>query len=206
MSQIILNCVARAELGKSASKKFRSLGLTPLVVYTKDGKNINLLGSFSHIDKLVSEDPSFLNREFVLRVFEGVSDKEISLFKTEITKKSSQEIVAIVKDIQFSAIKDRVSHIDFKQTKKGEVEKVKMAIKFENKLLSNALKFGGMLQVFTYNPEVLVKVGNIPDYISIDLTGMSSGTVIRMSSLTLPEGVKMSRDYDIAKVCGKKGL
>ncbi len=205
-NQITLNCVARAELGKSASKKFRSLGLTPVVVYTKDGNNLNLLVSFSHIDKLTDVDPSFMNRPFTLKIFEGVADIDISLFKTEITKKPVKEILVVAKDIQFSAVKNRPAHIDFKETSIGSIEKVKIAIKFENKLLSNALKFGGMLQVFNYNPEVNVTVGKIPEYLTIDLTGMPSGKVIRLSELKLPDGVSMVREFDIAKVCGKKGL
>jgi large subunit ribosomal protein L25 len=206
MSQIILNCVARAEIGKSASKKFRAEGLIPLVVYTKDGKNINLLASLNHLLKLTNEDPSFLNRTFVLKVFEGIENKDIALFKTEITAKPKNEIVVVVKDMQFSATKDIVSHIDFKETKIGAKEKIKVAVKFENRLLSNALKFGGMLQVFKYNPEIIATVGSFPEYLLIDLTGMSSGTVIKMSNMKLPEGCSMVREFDIAKVCGKKGL
>ena len=206
MSQIVLNCVARAETGKSASKKFRAEGLVPLVVYTKDGKNINLLASFNHLLKLTNEDPSFLNRTFVLKIFEGVANKDIALFKTEITAKPVKEVVVVVKDIQFSATKDTVSHVDFKETAIGAKEKIKVAIKFENRLLSNALKFGGMLQVFNYNPEIIATVGQFPEYLSVDLTGMSSGTVIKMSKIPLPEGCSMTREFDIAKVCGKKGL
>ena len=62
---IVLNCVARASLGKSASKNVRLGGVIPAVVYTKDGKNLNVLISSSQMEKLIT-DPSFMT--YVLKL------------------------------------------------------------------------------------------------------------------------------------------
>jgi len=202
---IVLNCVARASLGKSASKNVRLDGVIPAVVYTKDGKNLNVLISSSQIEKLIT-DPSFMTYILKLKVFENIEHATIANFKVEINQKSILEIHVITKDIQFHIVKDKVTHIDFKAVTEGDAVNVKIPVKFINKNECMPLKFGGNLNVMNYNPLIKGIVGKIPPYLEIDLTGRKSNTIIRLSEAKIPENVTIIKDCDIAKVCGKRGL
>jgi large subunit ribosomal protein L25 len=59
-------------------------------------------------------------------------------------------------------------------------------------------------------PEVELEVtaGDIPDHITVDLTGRKIGDVIHIGDVTLPEGVKptIARNFVIANIAAPSGL
>ncbi|QED23757.1 50S ribosomal protein L25 [Candidatus Deianiraea vastatrix] len=203
---IILNCVARASIGKSASREVRTSGVLPAVIYTKDGKNLNVLLSLSQIEKLTTNS-SFMTEVFTLKIFDNVEMKDIANFKTEISKKPVAEYQVITKDIQFRV--NKILHIDLQVVKKGDKIKVAVPVKFVNKLECLPIKFGGYLNVMNYNPKVIAEVGKIPPFIEVDLKGLKSNHIIRLedilSKLEKGANLQMIKNCDIAKVCGKRG-
>ena len=59
-------------------------------------------------------------------------------------------------------------------------------------------------------PEVDLNVlaGDIPDHITVDLTGLTVGDVIHINDVVLPEGVKptIDRNFVIANISAPSGL
>jgi len=59
-------------------------------------------------------------------------------------------------------------------------------------------------------PEVELEVlaGDIPDHITVDLTGKQIGDVIHINDITLPEGARptIDRNFVIANIAAPSGL
>jgi large subunit ribosomal protein L25 len=56
--------------------------------------------------------------------------------------------------------------------------------------------------------ELIVTAGDIPDHITIDVSGREIGDVVHISDVTLPEGAKptIDRDFVIANLTAPSGL
>jgi large subunit ribosomal protein L25 len=81
-------------------------------------------------------------------------------------------------------------------------------VNFENHDKAPGLKRGGTLTVVRPEVELEVTAGDIPDHITVDLTGKVIGDVIHIDDVVLPEGVKPSiaRNFVIANIAAPSGL
>ena len=81
-------------------------------------------------------------------------------------------------------------------------------VEFINENDAPGLKRGGVLTVVRPEVELIVTASEIPENITIDLTGLNVGDVITISSVTLPEGAKptIDRDFVIANISAPSSL
>jgi large subunit ribosomal protein L25 len=81
-------------------------------------------------------------------------------------------------------------------------------VTFINHEASPGLKRGGTLTVVRPEVDLNVLAGDIPDHITVDLTGLNVGDVIHINDVVLPEGVKptIDRNFVIANISAPSGL
>jgi large subunit ribosomal protein L25 len=81
-------------------------------------------------------------------------------------------------------------------------------VTFINHEASPGLKRGGTLTVVRPEVELEVTAGDIPDHITVDLTGRKIGDVIHINDVVLPEGAKptIARNFVIANIAAPSGL
>jgi large subunit ribosomal protein L25 len=81
-------------------------------------------------------------------------------------------------------------------------------VEFVNHEASPGLKRGGTLTVVRPEVELEVTASDIPDHITVDLTGKKIGDVIHIDDVVLPAGVKptIARNFVIANVAAPSGL
>ncbi|NGQ92265.1 hypothetical protein G5V65_15310, partial [Rhodobacter sp. HX-7-19] len=81
-------------------------------------------------------------------------------------------------------------------------------VEFINHEASPGLKRGGTLTVVRPEVELEVMAGDIPDHITVDLTGKVIGDVIHINDVDLPKGVKptIARNFVIANIAAPSGL
>ena len=81
-------------------------------------------------------------------------------------------------------------------------------VDFQNHAAAPGIKRGGVLTVVRPEVELIVTAGDIPESITVDLTGLQIGDTITISSVTLPEGSKatIDRDFVIANITAPSGL
>ncbi|MGB1639194.1 MAG: 50S ribosomal protein L25, partial [Paracoccaceae bacterium] len=79
---------------------------------------------------------------------------------------------------------------------------------FINEDAAPGIKRGGMLTVVRPEVELVVTAGDIPEKITVDLTGLQIGDTVTISSVDLPAGAKptIDRDFVIANIAAPKGL
>jgi large subunit ribosomal protein L25 len=106
---------------------------------------------------------------------------------------------AVIKDMQRHPVRRTVSHVDFIQVNLNEEITVNVPVH----LTGNAkavLSAGGLVDPAVDTIEVRTTPANIPNEILIDISDMSTETVIRLGDIKLPSGVTATGDADMPVV------
>jgi large subunit ribosomal protein L25 len=114
--------------------------------------------------------------------------------------KDSQSVIA--KDVQFHPVTDEPIHFDLYRVGEHQLIKIEVPVHFKNQDISPGLKAGGSLEVVRHTVELACPADQIPEELVIDLSTHNIGDTIRISEVTLPEGVKtaLDRDFVIATI------
>ena len=184
-----LEAVVRTGTGKGAARAARRQGMVPGIVYG-DGKEPVAL-NFDY-NKLLTRlrKGRFMSTLFNLKV-EGQDDVRV-----------------ICRGVQKDVVKDLPTHIDFMRTHRASRINLFIHVNFDNQEASPGLKRGGTLTIVRPEVELEVLASDIPDHITVDLTGKQIGDVIHINDVVLPEGVKptIERNFVIANIAAPSGL
>lgn len=114
----------------------------------------------------------------------------------------------LARDLQLHPLTDRPTHVDFLRVTSDTKIRVDVPVKFVNDGQSPGLKRGGTLNIVRHEVEFMCQVDAIPEFITVDLTGVEIGDSIHISAVKLPEGVKATtdRDFTIATVAAPSAL
>lgn len=168
---IELNAEIRNVAGKGAARAIRKNKNIPAVIYgeKKDPVAIELAGR--DIDMLIST-PSLRTKLFQI--------------KAGATKED-----AMLMDIQYHPVTDRVIHIDFKRIDTKKPVCVSVPVEVINAETSKGLKLGGVLNFAVRKVAVVALVDKLPEKIILDLADLTIGDTVHGSDLALPEGVSL---------------
>jgi large subunit ribosomal protein L25 len=88
------------------------------------------------------------------------------------------------------AYKQLVLHADFQRVDASQPIHAKVALHFVNAEISPAVKLSGAIVSHVLNElDVSCLPGQLPEFITVDLSTLEAGQSIHVSQLTLPEGV-----------------
>ena len=167
----------RTDTGKGAARQARRDGLVPGVVYGGGEDPIAINVPFNVLFKKLKAG-RFLSTLFNLKV-EGQEDVRV-----------------ICRNVQRHVVKDLPTHLDFMRLKRTTKIKLFIGVDFINEEECPAIKQGGVLIPVRNEVELLVTAGDIPEALTVDLAGLELGDTITISSVTLPEGAKVTIDRD----------
>ncbi|KDB05105.1 50S ribosomal protein L25, partial [Defluviimonas sp. 20V17] len=119
-----------------------------------------------------------------------------------------EDVRVICRGVQRDVVKDLPTHVDFMRLKRTTRINLFIHVTFEGHEAAPGLKRGGTLVVVRPEVELEVTAGDIPDHITVDLTGKEIGDVIHINDVTLPEGAKptIERNFVIANIAAPSGL
>ena len=180
---------ARAGTGKGAARQARRQGKVPGIVYG-DGK-----------------EPSPIQIEFNSLLTKLRAGRFMSTLWN--LKVDGQDDVRVVcRGVQRDVVKDLPTHIDFMRLHRNTRVNLFIHVTFENHEKAPGLKRGGTLVVVRPEVELMVTASEIPDHITVDLTGREIGDSIHINDITLPAGVKptIDRNFVIANIAAPSGL
>ena len=126
------------------------------------------------------------------------------IFEIEIGDKKE---AVVVKSIQRHKVKNNPIHVDFQRVDEKTRIVISVPVEFYNQELSPGLKQGGVLNVVRRDLELSCLANNIPENFEISLEGKEVGDDIRLSSITLGEGMKptiLGRDFMLATIQAPK--
>lgn len=167
---VVLNGKIREGRGKGPSRRLRSQGLLPAVVY--GGKSTVCLSlKPKELKKLLDK--------------EGVN----TLIELNIEGDTEKKRVVVLKDHDQHPIREGWVHADFLEVDMQQEIKVEVPIILEGR--SPGEKLGGMVELNLHTLEVKCLPGNIPESIKVDMTQVLMDQVVHVSDLNIPENVEV---------------
>jgi large subunit ribosomal protein L25 len=184
-----LTAEVRTGTGKGAARQARRDGYVPGIIYGDGTEPVAIKMKFNYLLTKLRQG-RFLQSLFNLKV-EGQPDVHV-----------------ICRGVQRDVVKDMPTHVDFMRVHDESRIELFVHVTFINHEASPGLKRGGTLTVVRPEVELEVTAGDIPDHITVDLTGKMIGDVIHIDDVVLPEGVKptINRNFVIANVAAPAGL
>jgi large subunit ribosomal protein L25 len=105
---------------------------------------------------------------------------------------TDQQRHAMIKEIQINPLSRKMTHIDFVRVTMDEVVRTSIPVHIVG--TAAGVKEGGILDWGVRELHVECLPGQIPDKIDVDVTSLNSHEYIRISDLSVPEGVKVLDD------------
>lgn len=179
----------RTGTGKGAARQARREGHVPAIVYGDGKEPVALNITYNYLLKRLKAG-RFLQSLFNLKV-EGHEDVHV-----------------VCRGVQRDVVKDLPTHVDFLRIHDDSKIELFIHVEFINHEASPGLKRGGTLTVVRHEVELEVTAGDIPDHITVDLTGKQIGDVIHINDITLPAGCTptIKRNFVVANVAAPSGL
>jgi large subunit ribosomal protein L25 len=181
----------RAVEGKGASRRLRTAGKIPAIVYG---------GSLDPVSIQLDHEKVWLasqNEWF----YSSILDLSLN---GDVQK-------VLLRDMQRHPFKQQIMHLDFQRVNENEALRVSVPLHFLNEDKSPAGKAAEVVVTHELNEvEISCLPKDLPEFIEIDLSTLEVGNVIHLSDLKLPAGVeipelKLGKEHDVAVVIAKHG-
>lgn len=184
-----LTAEVRTGTGKGAARQARREGTVPGIIYG-DG---------------VAPQPIKMNYNYLLTKLRQGRFLQ-TLFNLKVA--GQPDVHAICRAVQRDVVKDLPTHVDFMRIHDESRIKLFIHVDFVNHEASPGLKRGGTITVVRPEVELEVTAGDIPDHITVDLSGKKIGDVIHINDIELPAGAKptIARNFVIANIAAPSGL
>lgn len=193
MKSITIKGSKRESVGKTASKALRNAGMVPCVIYGGEQP--------LHFS---AEEKAFKGLVYTPNVYTASIDID------------GKVIPAILQDIQFHPVSDKIIHIDFYQLFDDKEITMNIPVVLVGK--SKGVAIGGALRHNVRKMKVKALPANLPDFIEADITELEIGNKLYITSLknekytilhpdnTVVAQVRMSRNASKAAAAaeGKK--
>ena len=162
----------RETQGKGASRRLRHEGKVPAILYGGHSEARAL--TLSHQKLLIMLD----NERFYSTI--------LSL------KVGDQTQAAILKDVQRHPFKNAIVHIDFQRVEDNQKIRISIPLHFIGAAVSPGVKSqGGLVAHMRNEVEVSCLPKDLPEFIEVDLSGLSLNESIHLSQLKIPDGVEL---------------
>lgn len=167
MKSITINGSKRESVGKVATKALRNAGRVPCVLYG-GGEPLHFSAPELDFSKLVYTP---------------------NAHTVEITLEDGSKIAAIMQDIQFHPLTDRILHVDFYQLFDDKEVSMNIPVRIEG-AAPGVLNSGGVLSRNKRKLRVKALPANLPDFIIADISKLELGNKLYTAEL-------QSEDYTI---------
>lgn len=160
----------RSAQGSGASRRLRRSGKVPGIVYG---------GTVTPTAIEIDHNP--LYHSLRVEAFHA------SILDMEIDGKAEK---VLLRDVQWHAYKPQVMHIDFQRVAADQKIHVKVPLHFTNQDISPAVKLSAAIVSHVQSEiDVTCLPGALPEFIEVDLSGLTAGHPIHLADVKLPEGV-----------------
>jgi large subunit ribosomal protein L25 len=107
-------------------------------------------------------------------------------------KVGDQTQAAILKDVQRHPFKNAIVHVDFQRVEENEKIRISIPLHFTGAAVSPGVKSqGGIVSHMRTETEVTCLPKDLPEFIEVDISGLSLNESIHLSQLKIPDGVTL---------------
>ncbi len=170
MSQVELSAKVRPETGKEAAGRLRRQNMIPAILYGGDSQgNLVLAVDNTQIISILKKEGK---NALINLKFEG----------------EKQTDTVIIRDIQTHPVKHFIIHVDFLRISMDKLIEVTVPVHVTGEAIGVKL-YGGILELVSREINIQCLPAKIPEFISVDVSGLAVGKSIHVSDIQLPEGV-----------------
>jgi large subunit ribosomal protein L25 len=175
---VIVEVEKRTETGKNACNRLREKDLIPAVLY----------GGGAGMEAISLSVP----RKALLGLFrKGLHQNAVFLLQLKGTDEKRH---VMVRDVTLSPLRRELIHLDFVRILLDKKLKVKVPVETFGTALG--VKAGGLLDVVTRELEIECLPADIPGTIRVDVSGVDTGSVLRVADLVLGDKLHVLGDTD----------
>ena len=168
---IEINAEIRNVAGKGAARSIRKNSNVPAVIYGEKKAPIAIELNGRDFEMLL-KTPALRTKLFNIKTKDGVED-------------------AMLMDVQYHPVSDKIIHADFKRINVKEPVNVVVPVEVINIETSRGIKLGGVLNFAVRKVALRGLIQNIPEKVTIDLVNIGIGETIHGSDLVLPNGIEL---------------
>ncbi|HYX74558.1 MAG TPA: 50S ribosomal protein L25/general stress protein Ctc [Steroidobacteraceae bacterium] len=162
----------RATQGKGASRRLRHAGKVPAVLYGAHKEAQPLVLDQQNLLTMIA-DERFYSSIVRLKIGDGTED-------------------AIIKDVQMHPAKNLVVHVDLQRVIENERIRIRLPIHFRGESISPGVKTqGGVVSHMRADVEVSCLPKDLPEFLELDLSGMSLNETKFLADIPLPAGLSI---------------
>ena len=160
----------RAKQGTGASRRLRNVGKTPGIVYGGSGQ-----------PQLIELDHNALWHALKKEAFHS------SILEMELAGKEDK---VLLRDVQIHPYKPLVLHIDFQRVDAKTKLHMKVPLHYVKAEESQAVKFESCVVNHVMSElDISCLPADLPEFITVDLSGLKKGMSLHLSDIKLPKGV-----------------
>jgi len=176
MLQYDLSAQLRNKFGKGASRSLRRGGFTPAVLYGAKTEPIAL-----------QFDTKTLTHTLL------TMKRRNAVFNLDIEDGGgSAKRHVMLKEIQTKPVDDSLVHVDFHEIILEQPMIIDVPVKYTGK--AKGVELGGDLHIALEKVALRGLVLDIPDFIEIEISGLSIGDHLTCGDLTIPQGIEILHD------------
>ena len=158
--------------GKGASRRLRHAGKVPAVLY----------GAHQDAQALTLDQQNLLTMIADERFYSSIVQLKIG--------ERTQE--AIIKDVQMHPAKNLVVHVDLQRVVPNEKIRIRLPIHFKGETIAPGVKNeGGVVSHMRADVEISCLPTDLPEFLELDLSGMSLNDTKFLADIPLPAGVSI---------------
>lgn len=158
MKSITIKGSKRESVGKSSTKALRNAGKVPCVLY----------GGEQPLH-FAADEIEFKNLVYTPNVYTALIELE-----------SGEKLKAVLQDIQFHPVSDKILHVDFYQLFNDKEVTMNIPVRLEG--VSPGVRNGGVLRFPNRTLKVKALPDNLPDFITVDISTLKIGDKIFVTS------------------------
>ncbi len=170
MKQLKLNVIAREGKGRSASRRLRSSGKVPAILYGKHTEPV----------QLAVDEPEFR------RLLKSIGG---SASLIEFKRPDGKDALSFIREVQKDPLTDEYMHIDLHEVAANEKMEINVGVRVVGE--SDGVKNeGGILDVSSFSLRVRCLPKDLPEFIEVDVSPLKVGDSIHVSEMKKLEGVE----------------
>ena len=171
--------------GKGASRRLRRANKVPAILYGGHREPRSL--ALDHTKLLLMLE----NERFYSTI--------INLKVGEVSQ------AAVLKDVQRHPARNAVLHVDLQRVLENETIRISIPLHFKGDGAAPGVKQGGVVSHLRNEVEVSCLPNDLPEFLEVDVSGMSINDLLHLSDIKLPPGVEIpelshGRDSPIVSV------
>jgi len=187
MKTFKLHAEARTELGKKATKALREAGMIPVVLNGGEPIALPYEGKLLPGQKIVEigDGRGLITTD--LAVTQEAVRKLIytpDIFAIELDFEGTTHM-AVIKDIQFQAVKDTILHIDLLEVNEKKPVVIEIPVKIEGH--AEGVKAGGKLTLSMKKVKVKAVYTHVPERVVVNVDTLGLGKTLKIGDLHYDE-------------------